>query len=69
MEEAEDGDGEGSQVLASAEDYEKLITSAALANGETQIIQTKDGPVQFVQVRIPNSNGEEEDAWLRIVPE
>lgn len=67
MEEGEDG--EGAQVITSAEDYEKILTSAALANGETQIIQTKDGPVQFVQVRIPNGNGEEEDAWLRIVPE
>ncbi|GJQ84223.1 hypothetical protein Trydic_g2891 [Trypoxylus dichotomus] len=62
-------DGESAQVLTSAEDYRKIITDAALANGETEIIQTKDGPVQFVQVRIPNGNGGEEDAWLRIVPE
>lgn len=51
------------------EDYEELITSDALANGETQIIETPDGPIQLVKVRIPNENGEEEEAWIKIVPE
>nr|XP_022900651.1 zinc finger protein 37 homolog isoform X2 [Onthophagus taurus] len=60
-------ESEGDHVLSSSNDYERIITSATLANGETQIIQTKEGPVQFVQVRIPNDNGEEEDAWLKIV--
>lgn len=45
-----------------------LITNEAMVNGETQIIETKDGPIQLVQIRIPNDNGEEENAWLKIVP-
>lgn len=70
VEEMEEGeDGEQTQHILTSEEYEGLITSEALANGETQIIQTKDGPIQLVQVRIPNDNGEEEDAWLKIVPE
>lgn len=70
VEELEEGeDGEQVQQILTAEDYEGIITSQALANGETQIIQTKDGPIQIVQVRIPNVNGEEEEAWLKIVPE
>lgn len=51
------------------EDYEEIITSEALAGGETQIVETPDGPVQLVKVRIPNENGEEEEAWIKIVSE
>ncbi|KAG5892928.1 hypothetical protein JTB14_006242 [Gonioctena quinquepunctata] len=50
-------------------DYEEIISSDVLENGETQIIDTPDGPVQLVKVRIPNENGEEEEAWIKIVPE
>lgn len=68
LEEAEDGEGEQQHIITSDE-YEEIITSDALANGETQIIETPDGPIQLVKVRIPNENGEEEDAWIKIVPE
>lgn len=51
------------------EDYEEIITSDALSQGETQIIETSEGPIQLVKVRIPNENGEEEEAWIKIVPE
>ncbi|KAJ8925134.1 hypothetical protein NQ315_001316 [Exocentrus adspersus] len=51
------------------EDYEEIITADALAQGETQIIETPEGPIQLVKVRIPNENGEEEEAWIKIVPE
>lgn len=50
-------------------DYEEIITSEALASGQTQLLQTPDGPVQLVKVRIPNENGEEEEAWIKILPE
>jgi KRAB domain-containing zinc finger protein len=45
------------------------ITGETLAESETQIIETPDGPVQLVRVRIPNEHGEEEEAWIKIVPE
>lgn len=61
----EELDGVEQQVL-SASEYEGI--SEAFVNGETQIIQTKDGPIQLVQVCIPNDNGEDENAWLKIVP-
>ncbi|XP_056642521.1 zinc finger protein 260-like [Diorhabda carinulata] len=51
------------------DDCEEIISSDALASGETQIIETPDGPIQLVKVRIPNENGEEEEAWIKIVPE
>ncbi|CAG9858608.1 unnamed protein product [Phyllotreta striolata] len=60
------------QVVAEQtdEDYEEeIITSDALANGETQIIETSEGPMQLIKVRIPKENGEEEEAWIKIVPE
>lgn len=50
-------------------DYEEILSSEALTSTETQIIDTPDGPVQLVKVRIPNENGEEEEAWIKIVPE
>lgn len=50
-------------------DYEQIITNEALAAGQTQLLQTPDGPVQLVKVRIPNENGEEEEAWIKILPE
>lgn len=68
-EEMDDGEGGETQQILTTSEYEGIISSDALVNGETQIIQTKDGPIQLVQVRIPNDNGEEEDAWLKIVPE
>lgn len=72
--EAEDSDGEmededGEHIITTTEDYEGIITQEALAEGQTQIIQTKEGPVQLVAVRIPNDKGEEEEAWIKIVPE
>lgn len=44
-----------------------MITSDSLVTGKSQVLQSPDGPIQFVQVRIPNENGEEEEAWLKIV--
>lgn len=64
-EEVEEVEGVEQQVMSSNE-YEGI--SEAFVNGETQIIQTKDGPIQLVQVRIPNDNGEEENAWIKILP-
>lgn len=43
------------------------MNSNNLISGKTQVIQGPDGPIQYVQIRIPNENGEEEDAWLKIV--
>ncbi|XP_049819441.1 zinc finger protein ZFP2-like isoform X2 [Aethina tumida] len=57
------------QVVIGEGDYEEIINGHALASGETQIIETPDGPVQLVKVRIPNENGEEEETWIKIVPE
>lgn len=54
------------QQVLSASEYEGI--SEAFVNGETQIIQTKDGPIQLVQVRIPNDSGGEENAWIKIIP-
>ncbi|KAK9882570.1 hypothetical protein WA026_022198 [Henosepilachna vigintioctopunctata] len=51
------------------DDYEELITSNILADGETQIVQTEEGPMQLVKVRIPDDNGGEQEAWVKIVPE
>ncbi|XP_017770219.1 PREDICTED: zinc finger protein 37-like isoform X2 [Nicrophorus vespilloides] len=59
---------EGEHILATTEDYEGLLTEEAIANGQTQIIHTKDGPIQLVAVRIPNEKGEEEEAWIKILP-
>lgn len=56
-------------VQAEGIDYEEIIPGEALAGGETQIIDTPDGPVQLVKVRIPNESGEEEEAWIKILPE
>lgn len=50
-------------------DYEEIITGETLTGGETQFIETPDGPVQLVKVRIPNENGEEEEAWIKILPD
>lgn len=68
-EDPEDNDGEEGQELIAGEDYESIITSEALANGETQIIETEDGPIHLMKVKIPNEDGEEEDAWVKIVHE
>ncbi|VEN59136.1 unnamed protein product [Callosobruchus maculatus] len=51
------------------DEYDELITGDSITCEETQIIDTPDGPVQLVKVRIPNENGEEEEAWVKIVPE
>lgn len=50
-------------------DYEEIISADALSNSETQVIETPEGQVQLVKVKIPNENGEEEEAWIKIVPE
>lgn len=74
----EDEEGNEGELIESAEEsasgqvdgeYDEVITSEVIANGETQIIETPDGPVQLVKVRIPNENGEEEEAWIKIVSE
>lgn len=55
--------------MITAEDYETLITSDVLAKGETQVIETEDGPIHLVKVKLPNEDGVEEDAWVKIVHE
>lgn len=55
--------------MITTEDYESIITSEALANGETQVIETEDGPIHLMKVKIPNEDGVEEDAWVKIVHE
>ncbi|XP_030765544.1 zinc finger protein 431-like [Sitophilus oryzae] len=58
------------QVVGTEEaEYEEILTSEALTSSETQIIDTPDGPIQLVKVKIPNEHGEEEEAWIKIVPE
>lgn len=58
------------QVVTTEDDeFEEILSSEAISTSETQIIQTPDGPVQLVKVKIPNENGEEEEAWIKIVPE
>lgn len=57
------------QEVITAEDYETLITSDVLAKGETQVIETEDGPIHLVKVKLPNEDGVEEDAWVKIVHE
>ncbi|CAG9836648.1 unnamed protein product [Diabrotica balteata] len=51
------------------EECEEILTSDALATGETQIIETSEGPIQLVKVRIHQGDGEEKEAWIRIVPQ
>ncbi|XP_076271793.1 uncharacterized protein LOC143203501 [Rhynchophorus ferrugineus] len=50
-------------------DYDEILTTEALSSSETQIIQTPEGPIQLVKVKIPQENGEEEEAWIKIIPE
>ncbi|XP_023029686.2 uncharacterized protein [Leptinotarsa decemlineata] len=50
-------------------DYSEIFTSDILDGSETQIIETSEGPIQLVKVRIPNENGEEEEAWVKILSE
>lgn len=66
--EADESNEDVGTVQADGE-YDEVITSEVIANGETQIIETPDGPVQLVKVKIPNENGEEEEAWIKIVSE
>lgn len=65
----ENEEGEETQEVITTEDYENIITSEALANGETQVIETEDGPIHLMKVKIPNDEGVEEDAWVKIVHE
>ncbi|KAL3284738.1 hypothetical protein HHI36_018883 [Cryptolaemus montrouzieri] len=58
--------GEGEIV---ADEYEEIVAGNVLADGETQIVQTDEGPMQLVKVRIPDDNGGEQEAWVKIVPE
>ncbi|CAH1170260.1 unnamed protein product [Phaedon cochleariae] len=51
------------------EEYEEVITGDTLSESDTQIIDTPEWPVQLVKVRIPNENGEEEEAWIKIMQE
>ncbi|KAK5640574.1 hypothetical protein RI129_011385 [Pyrocoelia pectoralis] len=75
---AEEGDGEeieddqnddGTELVTAAEDIEEMIANGSILNGKTQIIDTPDGPIHYVHVRIPKDNGEDEEAWLKIVRE
>lgn len=50
-------------------DYEEIIQSSLLSQGETQIVQTEEGPMQLVRVRIPDENGGEQEAWVKLMPE
>ncbi|KAF5299695.1 hypothetical protein FQA39_LY11490 [Lamprigera yunnana] len=59
-------DGEEHMVTAD-EDLEEMIADGNVLNGKTQVIDTPNGPIHFVHVRIPNDSGEEEEAWLKIV--
>ncbi|XP_060535183.1 zinc finger protein 37-like [Cylas formicarius] len=73
---SEDGENEDEmldeiqQVVNDADgEFAEIITSESLAGTETELIDTPEGPIQLVKVRIPNENGEEEEAWIKIVPE
>ncbi|CAG9769877.1 unnamed protein product [Ceutorhynchus assimilis] len=51
--------------------YGDILTteiSNVISTNETQIIDTPDGPIQLVKVKIPNENNEIEEAWIKIVP-
>lgn len=62
-------DGQHLQFANDDDEEMDTITAETLAESETQIVQTAEGPVQLVRVRIPNDDGEEEEAWIRIVPQ
>lgn len=50
-------------------EYEEIIQGGLLSDGETQIVQTDEGPMQLVKVRIPDENGGEQEAWVKLMPE
>ncbi|KAK4873220.1 hypothetical protein RN001_015249 [Aquatica leii] len=72
---AEEGEGEeeteepteDGQHMVAGDDIEEMIANGNVLNGKTQVIETPDGPIHYVHVRIPNDHGEEEEAWLKIV--
>lgn len=56
-------------ILNENGEYEEVVTDA-LVDGDSHTIQTSNGPVQLVHIRIPSADGEqEEDAWVKIVSE
>ncbi|KAF5277010.1 hypothetical protein FQR65_LT16089 [Abscondita terminalis] len=67
IEETEEQVEEGQQVVSGTDDIEEMIVNGNILNGKTQVIETPDGPIHYVHVRIPNDNGEDEEAWLKIV--
>lgn len=49
-------------------DEDKVDMSDKLISGsQASIINTKDGPIQLVQVHFPNDKGDEENTWVKIV--
>ncbi|KAH1002209.1 hypothetical protein HUJ04_008320 [Dendroctonus ponderosae] len=66
-----EGTSQGIEQDVGTEDgiYEEILSTEALATNETQILQTPDGPIQLVKVRIANENGEEEETWIKIFAE
>ncbi|XP_044766227.1 zinc finger protein 616-like isoform X2 [Coccinella septempunctata] len=50
-------------------DLEEIIQGSILSEGETQIVQTEEGPMQLVKVRIPDENGGEQEAWVKLMSE
>ncbi|XP_066156716.1 zinc finger protein ZFP2-like [Euwallacea fornicatus] len=56
------------QVMATEDgEYEEILSTEPIAASDTQIIETEEGPVQLVKVKI-TENGREEEAWIKIVP-
>lgn len=50
-------------------EYEEVVADE-LVEGDTQTIHTSTGSIQLVQIRVPSADGEEEEeAWVKIVPE
>lgn len=57
------------QVISTEDgEYEEILSTEAISASDTQIIETPDGPIQLVKVKI-NEDGEEKEAWIKIVPE
>lgn len=69
----DDEDSESHHVLTTQHiingEYEEVVADE-LVEGDTQTIHTSTGSIQLVQIRVPSADGEEEEeAWVKIVPE
>nr|XP_023029693.1 oocyte zinc finger protein XlCOF6-like [Leptinotarsa decemlineata] len=49
-------------------DYSEIFTSDVLNGIGTQIIETSEGPIELINVRILSENGEETEAWVKTLP-